>query len=88
MKYSNIKIFKENSKYLQKMISDITSIDEEILLDNIEIAKNNKQSTKDFIVEFIDDDIILKISKNSLMRKTIVNIISLMMGIKKEKKKY
>ena len=86
MKYSNIKIFEENSKYLQKMISDITGIDEEILLDNIEIVKKSKRSTKDFIVEFINDDIILKISKNSLMRKTIVNIISLMMGIKKEKK--
>ena len=35
MKYRNIKIFKENSKYLQKMISDITGIDEEILLSNI-----------------------------------------------------
>ena len=86
MKYSNIKIFEENSKYLQKMISDITGIDKEILLDNIEIVRKSKQSTKDFIVEFINDDIILKISKNSLMRKTIVNIISLMMGIKKEKK--
>ena len=76
MKYSNIKIFEENSKYLQKMISDITGIDEEILLDNIEIVKKSKRSKKDFIVEFINDDIILKISKNSLMRKTIVNIIS------------
>ena len=40
MKYSNIKIFEENSKYLQKMISDITGIDEEILLDNVLERKN------------------------------------------------
>lgn len=86
MKYSNIKIFEENPIYLQKMISDITGIDVDILLNNIEIVKDNNKVTKDFLVEFKNDDIILKISKDSLIRKTIVNIISLMIGIKKENK--
>ena len=65
------------------MIADVTGLDSILLKDNIEIKKNNKYKTKkNFLIEFDkENNIIIKINKDSYARILINNITNFLMGI-------